>query len=309
MIPYMPVRSSASGDHGGEPRHRLLSFLSADRRRLRPGPLEHALDHLALHALTARLAFPVRFDRAAIRLMRDGGRAVSPQQSAAYFGARLFITVDPTCLTHRLDEKFLYGDRRYWVGEYFLDAGDWRNILSPLDHSPAHREIIEICRTRGNFRDGEQYRKYARTIGQARPPRRNGTILDTIEKLDAYFSYYVDLIENIERTGILPRNRFQRADEIRRRHRSTRSFWRDLVERDIGVAIDSNGRMVRHTSGKHRLAAAIGLGIERVPVEIRMVHTGWLERQMQCLQLPPAQALARSLENAGFGHVQRNADR
>ncbi len=70
------------------------------------------------------------------------------------------------------------------------------------------------------------------------------------------------------------------------------------MERDIGVAIDADGRLVRHTNGKHRMAAALALGIERIPVEIRLVHTGWLARQSERLGLSPADALLATLEEA-----------
>lgn len=303
MIPYTPTTSA---DHdaraNGQARHsrfRALFFL--DRRSPRPGPLEHALERLSLHAIAAQLGFRQRFDRAAVRLMRESGGAVSPRQAATHFGARLFLEVNPLTLSHRLDEKFFDGEQLHWIGEHFLDSGDWRNILSPLERSPAHLEITEICMSRHDFRDGRRYRKYARMIEQGRPPRRNGRHLDTISKLDAYFQYYADLIENIERTGILPRNRFQQFHDTGHQHRSTRSRWHDLIERDIGVAISADGKLVRHTSGKHRLAAAIGLGLNRIPVEIRMVHARWLHEQMRRLDLPPARALAAALEEKPFG--------
>lgn len=300
MIPYMRVASAMQG-HDRQRRRKLLSFLLPGQRSLRPGPLGHAVDRLPLHAVAARLGFAQRFDRAASRLAGAGGGAVSPQQALAYFGPRLFFSADPKSLTHRLDEKFLDGDERRWIGRHFLDAGDWRNILSHVEGSPVHREIIEVCQTRAAFRDGPQYARHAEMIRRGRPPRRGGKPLDTVDKLDAYFRYCLELVENIDRTGILPRGRFQRSNDTGHRHRSIRSIWQDLVERDIGVAICADGRLVRHTSGKHRLAAAVGLGLDYVPVEIRMVHLHWLQAQMQRLDLPPAAALATALEEKSFG--------
>lgn len=261
--------------------------------------MAQALDHLLLPSVAAWFAFPQRFDRAVAQLAQRGGRAVSPRQAAAHFGGSLFLQIDPRILTHRLDEKYVDADGWHWIGESFLDAGDWQERLSPLRRSPAHREIVEICRTRDNFRDGKRYRTYLRQIAEGQPPRRNGRPIDTVDKLDSYFRYYADLIDNIDRTGILPRNRFQRAASSGQQPRRARSFWLDFVERDIGVAIDKDGGLVRHTSGKHRLAAAIGLGLKKVPVEIRMVHLGWLQAEMQTRQLPAAKALADALREKG----------
>lgn len=272
-------------------------------RRLRPGPLSHAAGYLSFHTIAAWFAFPLRFDRTTATLARArSGGAVSPGQAQAHFGHRLFIEVDPGTLTHRLDEKHLdHEGRWHWIGDHFLDADDWNGRLSPLAHSPAHREIVEICGTRHNFREGRHYRSYVQSLQQKRPVRRNGRRLDTIEKIDAYFRYYVDLIDNIERAGVLPRNRFQHSADTGRRHRGFRSLWHDLVERDIGIAIGADGRLVRHTSGKHRLAAAVGLGLKRIPVEIRLVHLDWLEQQMGLFDLPPASALQKALEEQRFG--------
>lgn len=303
MIPSPPATSDRNAHRtAGSDRSAVLARPAPSTRQLRPGPVAQLFERLSLPALAARFAFPQRFDQAARRLAADvSGGAVSPRQAAAYFGHRLFIEIDPQQLTHRLDEKFFVDGEWHWVGANFLDTGCWQNRLSLLDHSPAHREIVEICRIREDFRDGSHYRRYVRQIELGHPPRRNGRHLDTVDELDAYFRYYVDLVDNIARTGILPRNRFQSSMDTGRHHRSARSFWHDLVERDIGVAIGKDGRLVRHTSGKHRLAAAIGLGIQRIPVEIRMIHVGWLQRQMHRLELPPAQALAAALEERAFG--------
>lgn len=289
------AQSISAVDQGKSP------SLQARPRSIRPGPLAHAFDRLSLHAVVARFAFPRRFDRAHHQLLTNGGGAISPKQAAAHFGSGLFLEISPSTLTHRLEEKFFDGDSRRWIGEYFLDAGDWRNILSPLDDSPAHQEIVEICRWRQNFRECPLYRKYLARLTKGTPRRRNGRYLDSIEKIDGYFQYYLDLIESIERSGILPRNRFQKLKDTGENHRATRSLWHDMVERDIGVAIAADGSLVRHTSGKHRLAAAIGLGLDRIPVEIRMVHADWLQGEMQKLDLPPSQALWTSLRQAHFG--------
>lgn len=302
MIPSFPA---GSGNEGHQPPGTVHSppaptAAPPSTRHLRPGLVGQALEHFFLPSIAAWFAFPLRFDRAVAKMAQDGGRAVSPRQAAAYFGDSLFLDIDPQTLTHRLDEKYRDAEGWHWIGEAFIDAGNWQDRLSPLQRSPAHREIIEICRTREKFREGRLYQTYLRQIGDGQPPRRNGRRIDTVEKLDAYFRYYAELIDNIERSGILPRHRAQRAPKGGLRPRRARSFWQDFVERDIGVAIDRNGRLVRHTSGKHRLAAAIGLGLTTVPVEIRMVHLGWLRAEMQKRRLPASEALAAALREKGL---------
>lgn len=294
MIPPSPAGSGTEGHRAPGSLHLPPEKTAAppSTRHLRPGLVGQALEHFFLPSIVAWFAFPLRFDRAVAKMTQNGGRAVSPRQAAAYFGDSLFLDIAPQTLTHRLNEKYHDAEGWHWIGESFVDAGDWQDRLSLLQRSPAHREIIEICRTRDRFRDGRHYQTYLRQIRDGRPPRRNGRRIDTVEKLDAYFRYYAELIDNIERTGLLPRHRVQRG-------RRARSFWQDFVERDIGVAIDRDGRLVRHTSGKHRLAAAIGLGLTTVPVEIRLVHLGWLQAEMQKRRLPASKALAAALREKG----------
>ena len=151
---------------------------------------------------------------------------------------------------------------------------------------------------RHDFRKGARYRKYADSIQLGTTIQRNRIVLDTIEKLDGYFEYYLALIENIESNGIISHSDLRLRDRTGRHHRWTRTFWQDLAERDIGVAIDANGHIVRHTSGRHRMAAALTLGLERIPVEVRLVHARWLRQQSERLSLAPADALVATLEQA-----------
>lgn len=251
------------------------------------------------HLFGAKVGFPARFDAAAERLAGEGGAAVSPTQAALFFGHRLRLEIDPHRLTHRLSDHLYEADRPRRTDALFLDGGDWSRILSPLEESPVHGEILDICRTRHEFRKTSRYRWLVKQIDQGRPMGRSGVRLDTVGKLDGYYRYYLDLVESIERTGLLPRHRIGLGEHTGRSHRSIRSFWRDLIERDIGIAIGPDGALVRHTSGRHRLAAAVGLGLTRIPVEIRMVHAGWLMEQAQELSLSPTQALVAALAKMG----------
>lgn len=262
-----------------------------------PLGLVERLDELVplRHLAGARLGFAPRFEKAVRQLSLEGGAAMSPHVCSLYFGESLNLEIDPQRLTHRLSEQLFDGRETRRTDAHFLDGNCWDQVLFPLDETPVHGEILDICRTRSEFRKTSRYRWLVKQIEQGRPMARSGIRLDTVAKLDGYFSYYLGLVESIERFGIVPRRRMRFGQHTGRAHRSTRTIWRDLIERDIGVAVGPDGELVRHTSGRHRLAAAIGLGLKRVPVEVRMVHADWLAAQARRLGMTPAEALPIAL--------------
>jgi len=266
-------------------------------RGLQPLGLAERVDELVpiRHVIRARIGFAPQFDDAVYRLSSGGGAAMSPHVCALHFGDHLSLTIDPRRLTHRLSDQLVEGAGVRRTDRYFLDGGGWERVLFPVGESPVHGEILDICRTRSDFRKTSRYRWLVKQIEQGRPMARSGIRLDTVAKLDGYFSYYLDLVQSIERVGIVPRKRMRFGQHTGRAHRSTRTVWRDLIERDIGVAVCPNGTLVRHTSGRHRVAAAVGLGLERIPVEVRMVHAQWLASEARRLGMTPAKALPLAL--------------
>lgn len=264
-----------------------------------PSLARRLLDWVPVHDfLAAQSGFTSRFNGTAVRLAAEGGSGLSAAQGHFHFGDALFLTIDPKIVRARLRDNILDGNHPRWIGRYFLDGSNWQPILQPINGSFSHGEIVEICRLRRDFRESPRYRRYADRINSGMAVQRNRVAIDTIDKLDNYFEYYLALIENIEKNGIVARSNLRLKDHTAHWHRWTRSFWQDLAERDIGVAINANGNLVRHTSGKHRMAAALTLGIDRVPVEIRLVHAGWLMRRSECLGLPPKEALLATIERA-----------
>ncbi|MBO9628874.1 MAG: hypothetical protein J7516_05520 [Shinella sp.] len=265
----------------------------------KPSLLRRALDWVPVQDfLAAHLGFSDRFNRLVFRLAEKGGQAVPAARAHFHFADALLLQINPSSVTMRLRDNFLADGSPRWVGTHFLDGGDWTPLLAPVAKSSSHAEIIELCRTRQNFRKGKRYGQYAQRISEGQTIWRNRIGLDTLDKLDGYFEYYLALIENIESRGILPHSDLRLRDQTGYRHRWTRTFWQDLAERDIGIAIAADGSLVRHTNGKHRMAAALALGLPQIPVEIRLVHARWLARQSEKLGLEPKEALLATIENA-----------
>lgn len=62
-------------------------------------------------------------------------------------------------------------------------------------------------------------------------------------------------------------------------------------DREIGIAIDHRGNIIKLQGGQHRFALAKLLNISHIPVEIRMVHTDLLQQICQTHKKSPIQAI------------------
>jgi hypothetical protein len=275
-------------------------------------PARNAVGRLAAWAaapvLGSRLLFPRIFDGAAAALLDgDVSSAVAPEAAAHFFGQALHFDVDPHRLTRRVGDYVRIGDRVRWMGGAFLDGADWGNVIAPLASSPVHAEMIEFVSAGGDLKDTRAYRNLMRAAARGAPSLRHGIRLATSAQVDAYLGYCAALIESARRHGIVRQSAASLFHPMRRKHRDARSVVLDTAERDIGVAIAEDGALVRHLGGKHRTAIAQALALPALPVEVRLVHAGWLGRVMRETGLPAHAALAQGVRHialqAGAGRA------
>ena len=242
--------------------------------------------------LGSKRTFPPRFNHAYGRLTEGAeSREITPEHAAWFFGATLHLDIDPAKLKYRISD-WVRGPRGiHWVGGSFLDAADWSAALSPLDHSPIHREMHDIVAAGADFRRTATYRNFLRAIELGRPMLRNNVRLASQDAIEAYFKYCRGLVKSMRKRGAMRRAASGAFHGIRVRHWDARSPLYDSSERDIGVAIDADGSIIRHLGGKHRTAIAQALKLPTLPVEIRMVNVHWLRQQVEQTNVPPHLAL------------------
>lgn len=294
----------------------------ASRRRLRYEPAPPAAKTRRSDAFTRILAtatapvlgsrriFPRRFDRVFESLLTDPEAAdVIPEHAAWYYGEVLHLDVDPAKLERRISDWVRDSRGVHWVGATFLDAADWSAAISPLGWSPVHREMHEIVAAGTDYRDTRAYGNLLKAIELGRPSKRNNIRLASVEAVEAYIRYCRGLIKSMRKRGAVRHKVSGAFHGIRVRHWEARSPVHDSTERDIGVAIGENGELIRHLGGKHRTAIAQALKLPTIPVEVRMVHTGWLAREVERSGLPPHQALAEGVQrlvaNGSFAPTDR----
>jgi hypothetical protein len=220
----------------------------------------------------------------------EGGFYIPNFAAKRALGDKLLININPASVRRFLDDRILVDGIPMDLAEYFIGGGDWSDIIMPLRTSSTHREVYHVARhPELDFRETRPYARALSRLEKGKPYARNFITYRTKQEVDAYFGDVVKLIESIRSKGVLPRTRAKR-------HRNTklqgpRNWWVEAFEADIGVAITRRGTIVRFASGKHRTAAAMGLGLKSIPVEVRMVHASWLQAQIERTGLQPVDAL------------------
>ncbi len=238
--------------------------------------------------------------RALSRVASKGPRfAWDFEEAAALFGHRLVIAVDPRQLAWQFPYELETPSEKLDPSRYFLGSGDWSGFLNPIDKSPIYLQAVQLKSVDFAFRQAPIYRRLRKAIMSGETRMLNNVELDTVEKLDAYFRNYRDMLTRARKHGIGRRPPVKLdGDPAHFRVNDARPLWAELSERDVGVAIDRDGQLHRIGPGKHRTAAAKVLGLDRMPCEVRMVHVDWLASRIPPPR-NPAQ-LIRAIRSLGL---------
>lgn len=221
-------------------------------------------------------------------------------------GDQLVIDIDPSILRHQLAFRVRQGDRVFSIRDKFLGAGDWQPLLQDLRRSSTHREVMAIVEAGFDYRRTEGYRRALERAGSQSPVKRNFVALSSPDKVETYFRQTTEMCRSIQALGVVRRAEYGlRLASLRRP--LVRLPWLELGELDIGVAIGPEGEIYRFASGKHRTPAAQALGLKSIPVEVRMVHAAWLERQMRQSGQGPTAALLAAIAQLNVGGRQITA--
>lgn len=235
----------------------------------------------------SKLLFPQRLAQVLDPARREAACDAIPSAHARwFFGPDLVFWTDPSTLTHRLHDRVSAGAADIRLGERFVDAGDWTDAVVPLDSIPEHRETVELVRYGARYPDMPAFRTMLARIKKARPVQRYRMRLDSEEKLHAYFAYFLGLIDSIRESGFQEQSALKRPVDPAGLGVRGKYAYR---QRNAGVAIGADGRLLRFLGGRHRTAIAQALGLAAIPVEARLVHVDWLAAVS--LGAPPVEAL------------------
>ena len=161
----------------------------------------------------SRALFPRRFARALDRLWADPlARSVPIVHAQRFFGSGLILSVDPNQLVFRVFDQVSDGRKALRLSNRFLDAADWSGILQRIELSRLHQEMVQLVEYGPRYRRMPVFRQMVRAARAGRPMARFDAVLDTEEKVHAYFGYYLELIESIRRCGFQPQSVLGGAD-------------------------------------------------------------------------------------------------
>lgn len=137
--------------------------------------------------------------------------------------------------------------------------GDWDKGGIPFSELRAYQAIKQRIETNTAWRDTAYFKE---SLGDIEAGRALWGC-SSAEELDARFAYIDQLIDSIRAHGVLPSAQVSKIQDPSGRQS-------DEVEVNIG----RNGELL-FQDGRHRLAVAQLLGIQRIPVRVRVRHIEW----------------------------------
>jgi hypothetical protein len=211
---------------------------------------------------------------------RGQGFFVATPYVLSRMGERLMTEIPTAALRLRLADWISWGGSSLHIGTRFIGAGDWSGISSSLMDSPVVREAYEIFEQGLNYRAIPAYASYLERADNGNPVRRNNILLSSRDLVDAYFRRFVDLFRSIQLHGVLRRKDHFRCADLSRPS-AIRGLHAEWGEKEIGIAIGRKGQLYRLPGGQHRAAIAIVLGLDTVPVQVRLVHSEWALQRLR----------------------------
>ncbi|MCP4286073.1 MAG: hypothetical protein GY792_16750 [Gammaproteobacteria bacterium] len=183
--------------------------------------------------------------------------------------------IDPATIVHRRRKDEWPAYIKHWP--ILACPGNWD--ISHNDYAPFRLEQMKEL-----FEDKMPYRQtafYRRMVDEL---ERNGVThapkLRSREAVDAYFSRLEKLYHSMRNHGY-----------------QARSPQRLQQEREITIRIGRDGTPIKSGEGSHRLALALLLECERVPVVIDLVHTLWVKACTARFREAPPRAVQLGLDS------------
>ncbi|GAA4650107.1 hypothetical protein GCM10023116_23900 [Kistimonas scapharcae] len=209
------------------------------------------------------------------------GRAMIPAALVlSVLDEQLLIRVNPADLTHRLAAVSWGQDgiKSHDFRESFVAEGDLSGYLSPLKQDRLTAEIDQLFACHFRWRETASWVMLAQRLRERGRFVHNNVRIASLSDLDAYFQRYAELAESIQTHGY--RLRRELTSGAAASSGFARSWRIERGEEEVGVAIGPKGEIWRYRGGYHRTAIARNLGLETMPVQVKLVHGDWLRREM-----------------------------
>lgn len=163
-----------------------------------------------------------------------------------------------------LEDFIRRGYFKYCGLEAVVD-GSWDRDVIPFAHAIEYRMVFERYGCGLSWNETESYRVLMDYLN------RGGIVFGcrTREDLDRRLGYVDALATSIQRNGYL------RSSDIEEHGGPGVSSSSNRDRDEVVVNISRDGDLLYHSLGRHRLALAKVLGIEKIPVLVKVRHKGW----------------------------------
>ena len=183
--------------------------------------------------------------------------------------------MDPTRIVYRRRKDEWPAYVKHWP--FLACPGAWD--LSNNEYAPFRlRQMQELFEENLPYQETAFYRRMVDEL------ERNGVThapkLASRTAVDAYFSRLENLYKSMRDHGFQARP----PQQLRQ-------------EREITIRIGRDGTAIKSGEGTHRLALALLLGFEKVPVVVDLVHTQWVKACIQRFGEAPLRSVRLGLKS------------
>lgn len=209
-----------------------------------------------------RLIFPILFKTC----MRSGKIfSLNPYLVKYFYKDKLLIFVSPQEIKKFMRDWIIdESGKKYHTNDYFLASGDWANITDDLENMYVFKEAYELEKQKWEYKKTDVYTNLIKRA-KTNPAIKQHILLNSIEKVDAYFERFKNLYNSIAKKGIIAIKDF-----------SLTAMGNQ--DSNIGIAIDIDGSLIKLPGGQHRVSIALIQRLSVIPVEVRMIHKSYLQK-------------------------------
>jgi hypothetical protein len=193
------------------------------------------------------------------------------------------VPQEPPVIMLERSKIILQGSITYPKRGRLSDSGDWDivkthplpTIFQDIPVTERKWDVHETIRAifiRGeDYKSTPQYHNMVEAVKKRKKPAPQECY--TIEDVNRYFKQMIQAYESMKQYGYLSQKKLGKTPNL-----------------EVRIHITRDGIFCLGTGGNHRVRMAELLGIERLPVLIRGVHSIWLKQISQLYSLPPHEA-------------------
>ena len=181
-----------------------------------------------------------------------------------YFNQDLIIFIETEKISHFIT-SWVYSSSTYvHSSDYFLTNFDLLKHCKEINQIPTIKIIEDLQSKNFIHENTTYYKKLNDRIKNNKPVTKQQILLNSEEKVKNYFKRIHSLHQSIAKNGLISNIEFSK-------------YGKQHIHREIGIAINNDGTIIKLQGGQHRFAIAKLQKIEKIPVEIRLIHKDIIE--------------------------------